>query len=165
MIGHRALDHSDRDPQPLIIGINSEIYAIVVAGLIENVNELGSNFSRRGNFWWCQCGINSVEWSQRCERETISRRIEGVYWRIKGSASILLLKKDGMFGSPGSLGEPPGHRRKEWRICHATETCSFFKFGFRIKKIPHRVRSFMLENRVEDGPGKKMNQSLPSCGF
>src|SRR4030067_1937503 len=39
---------SDRDPQPLIIGSRFGNFAIVVAGLIENVNELGSELLKNG---------------------------------------------------------------------------------------------------------------------
>jgi len=38
---------SDRDPQPLIIGSRFGNFAIAIAGLIENVNELGSELLKR----------------------------------------------------------------------------------------------------------------------
>jgi len=43
MKGHMGIGAiSDRDPQPLIIGTKFGNFAIAVAGLIENVNELAS---------------------------------------------------------------------------------------------------------------------------
>ncbi|MBM4276983.1 MAG: amidophosphoribosyltransferase, partial [Deltaproteobacteria bacterium] len=54
---------SDRDPQPLIIASRFGNFAIVVAGLIENVNELGSEILKDGETFgeMSSRGINSVE--------------------------------------------------------------------------------------------------------
>ena len=53
---------SDRDPQPLIIGSRFGTFAIVVAGLIENVEELGAELLKEGETF-CEMsrgGMNSV---------------------------------------------------------------------------------------------------------
>jgi len=105
---------SDRDPQPLIIGSKFGNFAIVVAGLIENVNELGSELLKEGETFgeMSSGGINSVELVAKLitKGRTIPEGIEGVYDRIKGSASILLLKKDG-FMPPGTVwGDASGDR-------------------------------------------------------
>jgi glutamine phosphoribosylpyrophosphate amidotransferase len=167
MKGHMGIGAiSDRDPQPLIIGTKFGNFAIAVAGLIENVNELASELLKEGETFgeMSSGGINSVELIAKLitKGRTIPEGIEGVYDRIKGSASILLLKKDGIFAARDRLGRTPlviGQKNGEFAI--ATETCSFLNLGFRIKK------SFLLENRgwKRNLPVKKQIRFVPSFGF
>jgi amidophosphoribosyltransferase len=160
---------SDRDPQPLIIGSRFGNFAIVVAGLIENVNELGSELLKEGETFgeMSSGGINSVELIAKLitRGRTILEGIEGVYDRIKGSASILLLKKEGIYAARDRLGRTPlviGEKDGEYAI--ATETCSFLNLGFRIKKYlnPGEIVSIGKSGLEEKALGKKRNQI---CAF
>ena len=160
---------SDRDPQPLIIGSRFGNFAIVVAGLIENVNELGSELLKDGETFgeMSNRGINSVELIAKLitRGPTLLEGIEGVYDRIKGSASILLLKKEGIYAARDRLGRTPlviGEKDGEYAI--ATETCSFLNLGFRIKKYlnPGEIVFIGKSGLEEKAPGKKMNQI---CAF
>jgi len=160
---------SDRDPQPLIIGTKFGNFAIAIAGLIENVNELARNFSKREKpSARCRvAGINSVELVAKLITmgRTIPEGIEGVYDRIKGSASILLLKKDGIYAARDRLGRTPlviGEKDGEFAI--ASETCSFLNLGFRIKKYltPGEIVFMGKSGLEEKSPGKATNQI---CSF
>ncbi len=160
---------SDRDPQPLIIGSRFGNFAIVVAGLIENVNELGSELLKDGETFgeMSNRGINSVELIAKLitRGPTLLEGIEGVYDRIKGSASILLLKKEGIYAARDRLGRTPlviGEKDGEYAI--ATETCSFLNLGFRIKKYlnPGEIVFIGKSGLEKKAPGKKMNQI---CAF
>jgi amidophosphoribosyltransferase len=160
---------SDRDPQPLIIGSRFGNFAIVVAGLIENVNELGSELLKEGETFgeMSSGGINSVELIAKLitRGRTLLEGIEGVYDRIKGSASILLLKKEGIYAARDRLGRTPlviGEKDGEYAI--ATETCSFLNLGFRIKKYlnPGEIVSIGKSGLEEKALGKKRNQI---CAF
>ena len=144
MKGHMGIGViSDRDPQPLIIGSKFGNFAIVVAGLIENVNELGSELLKEGETFgeMSSGGINSVELIAKLitRGRTIPEGIEGVYERIKGSASILLLRKEGLYAARDRLGRTPlviGEKNGEFAI--ATETCSFLNLGFRSICLPEQ---------------------------
>jgi amidophosphoribosyltransferase len=170
MKGHLGIGAiSDRDPQPLIIGSKFGNFAIAVAGLIENVNELALELLKEGETFgeMSSGGINSVELIAKLitKGRTIPEGIEGVYDRIKGSASILLLKKDGIFAARDSLGRTPlviGQKNGEFAI--ATETCSFLNLGFRIKKYltPGEIVYVGKSGLEEKSPGKKTNQI---CAF
>ncbi|MBS3906420.1 MAG: amidophosphoribosyltransferase [Syntrophaceae bacterium] len=160
---------SDRDPQPLIIGSRFGNFAIVVAGLIENVNELGSELLKNGETFgeMSSRGINSVELIAKLitRGPTLLEGIEGVYDRIKGSASILLLKKEGIYAARDRLGRTPlviGEKDGEYAI--ATETCSFLNLGFRIKKYlnPGEIVFIGKSGLEEKALGKKRNQI---CAF
>ena len=160
---------SDRDPQPLIIGSKFGNFAIVTAGLIENVNELASELLREGETFgeMSSGGINSVELLAKLitRGRTLLEGIEEVYERIRGSASILILEKEGIYASRDRLGRTPlviGEREGEYAI--ATESCSFLNLGFRIKKYltPGEIVFIGRKGLEEKTTGKKANQI---CAF
>ncbi len=160
---------SDRDPQPLIIGSRFGNFAIVVAGLIENVNELGSELLQEGETFgeMTSGGINSVELIAKLitKGPSFLEGIEGVYDRIKGSASILLMKKEGIYAARDRLGRTPlviGERDGAYAV--ATESCSFLNLGFKIKKYldPGEIILIGKNGLVEKSPGQNKNHI---CAF
>jgi len=160
---------SDRDPQPLIIGSKFGTFAIAAAGLVENVDQLASDLFKDGETFgeMSSGGINSVELIAKLitRGRTLTEGIEEVYDRIQGSASILLLMKDGIYAARDRLGRTPlviGERDKEFVI--ATETCSFLNLGFRIKKYltPGEIVWTGKSGFKEKSSGKKTNQI---CAF
>ncbi len=170
MKGHLGIGViSDRDPQPLIIGTKFGNFAIVVAGLIDNVNELGSQLLKEGETFgeMSSGGINSVELIAKLimRGRTITEGIEGMFERIEGSASILLLKKNGIYAARDRLGRTPlviGEKDGEYAI--ATETCSFLNLGFRVKKYlaPGEIVFVGKSGLEEKASGRKANQI---CAF
>jgi amidophosphoribosyltransferase len=160
---------SDKDPQPLIIGSKFGTFAIVVAGLIENTNELALELLREGETFgeMSAGGINSVELVAKLitRGNTIPEGIEGVYDRIKGSASILVLKDDGIYAARDRLGRTPlvmGENGEDFVI--ATETCSFLNLGFKIKKYlqPGEIILIGPNGLEEKSYGQNRNQI---CSF
>ena len=160
---------SDRDPQPLIIGSKFGTFAIAAAGLVENVDQLASDLFKDGETFgeMSSGGINSVELIAKLitRGRTLTEGIEEVYDRIQGSASILLLMRDGIYAARDRLGRTPlviGERDKEFVI--ATETCSFLNLGFRIKKYltPGEIVWIGKSGFKEKSSGKKTNQI---CAF
>jgi amidophosphoribosyltransferase len=169
MKGHMGIGViSDKDPQPLIIGSKFGNFAIVTAGLIENVNELAPELLQEGEtFGEMSSGVNSVELVAKLinRGRTLPEGIEGVYDRIRGSASILLLKKEGIYAARDRLGRTPlviGERDGEYAI--ATETCSFLNLDFRIKKYltPGEIVLIGESGLEEKSTGKTTNQI---CAF
>jgi amidophosphoribosyltransferase len=170
MKGHMGIGViSDRDPQPLIIGSKFGNFAIVTAGLIENVNELAPELLQEGETFgeMSSGGVNSVELLAKLinRGRTLPEGIEGVYDRITGSASILLLKKEGIYAARDRLGRTPlviGERDGEYAI--ATETCSFLNLDFRIKKYltPGEIVLIGESGFEEKSTGKTTNQI---CAF
>jgi amidophosphoribosyltransferase len=160
---------SDRDPQPLIVGSRFGNFAIVMAGLIENVDELASGLLKEGETFgeMSSGGINSVELIAKLitRGKTLPEGIEGIYDKIRGSASVLLLQKDGICAARDRFGRTPlviGEKNGEYAV--ATETCSFLNLGFRIKKYldPGEIVFIGKSGLVEKSPGKKTNQI---CSF
>jgi amidophosphoribosyltransferase len=160
---------SDRDPQPLIVGSKFGTFAIVAAGLIENVNDLARDLLQEGETFgeMSSGGINSVELIAKLitRGRTLPEGIEEMYERIKGSASILLLKDEGIYAARDRLGRTPlviGEKEGEYVI--ATETCSFLNLGFRIWKYldPGEIVLLGKSGIEEKIKGKAINQI---CAF
>jgi amidophosphoribosyltransferase len=160
---------SDKDPQPLIISSKFGTFAIASVGLVDNVNELSSELLRSGeSFGEMSSGrFNSVELIAKLitRGRTLTKGIEGVYDRIKGSASLLILKEEGIYAVRDHLGRTPlvlGERDGEYAI--ATESCSFSNLGFRIKKYldPGEIIFVGPAGIKQKSKGKKTNQI---CAF
>jgi amidophosphoribosyltransferase len=160
---------SDRDAQPLIIGSKFGTFAIVFTGLVENTNELAAELLEQGaTFGEMQTGgINSVELLAKLinQGETLIDGIIGLYNRIKGSASILIMKEDGIYAARDRLGRMPlvvGEMDGDYVI--ATETCSFLNLGYQITKYlePGEIIRIGKNGLEEQLQGKKENQI---CAF
>jgi amidophosphoribosyltransferase len=170
MKGHLGIGAiSDRDPQPLIIGSKFGAFAIAATGLVENVDELTLELFKDGETFgeMSSGGINPVELMAKLitRGQTLPEGIGEIYDRIKGSASILLLMKDGIYAARDRLGRTPlviGEKDGEYVI--ATETCSFLNLGFRIKKYltPGEIVLIGRSGVEEKSPGKRTNQI---CAF
>jgi len=130
---------SDHDAQPLIIGSKFGTFAIVSAGLVENVEELAAELLEQGEtFGEMSSGeTNSVELLAKLinQGKTLVDGIEKLYDRIQGSASILIMKEDGIYAARDRMGRTPlvvGENNRSYVV--ATESCSFLNLGYQIKK-------------------------------
>ncbi len=160
---------SDRDAQPLIIGSKFGTFAIVSAGLVDNTKELAEELLEQGETFgeMSSGGVNSVELIAKLinQGKALIDGIERLYDRITGSASILLMKEDGIYAVRDRLGRMPlvvGERDGDYVI--ATETCSFLNLGYRIIKYLEpgeivRIGKYGLEEQLS---GKASNQI---CSF
>ena len=170
MKGHLGIGViSDKDPQPLIIGSKFGTFAIVATGLVENTEKLALELLREGETFgeMSARGINSVELIAKLitRGQTIPEGIDMVFDRIQGSASILLLQKDGIYAARDRMGRTPivyGERDGEYAL--ATESCSFLNLGFQIKKYldPGEIVLVNPSGLTEKSSGRPKNQI---CSF
>jgi len=160
---------SDRDAQPLIIGSKFGTFAVVSAGLVDNTNELAEELLEQGETFgeMSSGGVNSVELIAKLinQGKTLIDGIEGLYDRITGSASTLLMKEDGIYAVRDRLGRMPlvvGERDGDYVV--ATETCSFLNLGYRIIKYlePGEIVRIGKRGLEEQLAGKASNQI---CSF
>lgn len=170
MKGHMGIGViSDRDPQPLVIASKFGTFAIVITGLIENVDELAQELLKQGESFGelSKGGINSVELIAKLinRGENLIDGIERVFDRIKGSASMLLLKKEGIYACRDRLGRMPlviGEKAGEYAI--ATESCSFLNLGFNIKKYLAPGEIVLInESGIEEKSKGGLNNQI--CAF
>ncbi|OPY00417.1 MAG: Amidophosphoribosyltransferase precursor [Syntrophorhabdus sp. PtaB.Bin047] len=160
---------SDRDTQPLIIGSKFGTFAIVSTGIVENTNELAKELLDSGETFseMSGGGINSVELIAKLitQGKTVIDGIKGVYERIEGSASILLLKEDGLYAARDSLGRTPlvlGEKDGDYAV--ATEDCSFLNLGYRRVRFvePGEIVSIRPSGIRSELAGRDRNQI---CSF
>ncbi len=160
---------SDRDAQPLIIGSKFGTFAVVSTGIVENTNELAKGLLDSGETFseMSAGGINSVELIAKLitQGTTLVDGIEGVYDRIEGSASILLLHQDGIYAARDRLGRTPlvvGEKDGDYVV--ATENCSFLNLGFHVAKYLEPGEIVRISSRGLEGqlPGRDRNQI---CSF
>ncbi len=140
MDGHLGIGViSDRDAQPLIVGSKFGTFAIVSAGLVDNVDDLAADLLAKGATFseMSSGGINSVEVIAKLinRGSTLVEGIKAFYKRLQGSASLLIMKEDGIYAARDTLGRTPlvvGEQDGEHVV--ATETCSFLNLGYNIMK-------------------------------
>ncbi|OQC49722.1 MAG: Amidophosphoribosyltransferase precursor [Deltaproteobacteria bacterium ADurb.Bin026] len=160
---------SDRYAQPLLIGSKFGAFAIVYTGLIENTNELAAELIKKGDTFGelSSGGINSVEVLAKLinQHQTLVEGLEKLYDHIMGSASILLMKEDGIYAVRDRLGRTPlviGEKNGNYVV--ATETCSFLNLGYRVLKYlePGEIVLLGKDGLKEQYSGGNKNQI---CSF
>jgi amidophosphoribosyltransferase len=126
---------SDFEAQPIIIKSHLGEFAIVTVSKIINLEELTQRalnnhktFSEVGPE-----GTNATELVAMliCEEESIEKGIENVFEKLKGSCSMLILTKEGVYAARDKLGRTTiilG--KKEGAFAFASETSSFTNLGF-----------------------------------
>ena len=126
---------SDRDPQPLSFESKFGAFAICVAGLVTNKDDLAKSLIKKG-ISFSELGHGEVNTTELVaylinQGDTIVDGIEKVYEQIKGSISLLLLTKEGIYCARDKFGVTPlviGDKEGEVAVC--SETCSFHNMGF-----------------------------------
>jgi len=115
-------------------------FAICMTGLIENTKELIKDLHKRGHsFSETEDGsANSVEVVAKLisEGEDFVSGIEHMFSKIIGSASVLVLSKDGIYAARDRFGYTAlviGKRGKDYAVC--SETCSFPNTDFQVQKF------------------------------
>ena len=170
MIGHMGIGVvSDRDPQPLIVGSRFGTFAIVSAGLIDNLDSLSAELLKEGHSFgeMSSRGVNSVELVAKLinKKEDVIEGIEYLFDKIEGSASLLMLTKEGIYAGRDRLGRTPlvvGEKGGDFAV--ASETCSFLNLGFKIVKYlePGEVVLLGPEGLKQKRAGKPASQI---CSF
>ncbi|MFC2107499.1 amidophosphoribosyltransferase, partial [Bacteroidota bacterium] len=130
---------SDFEAQPIIFNSHLGEFAIVTVSKINNLEELTKNaLSQNKHFAEVSPeGTNPTELVAMliCEKESIEAGIVNVYEKVKGSCSMLILTKEGIYAARDKLGRTPiilG--KKDGAYAFASESSSFTNLGFEIEK-------------------------------
>ena len=130
---------SDKDEQPIFLNTKFGPLAICTAGLIENNKELIDGLLKDGiSFTETTDGhSNATEIIGKLisQGDTIANGIKKMFSMIKGSCTLLLLSRKGVYAARDRYGHVPliaGARNGDWAVTN--ETSSFSNLGFEIKK-------------------------------
>jgi amidophosphoribosyltransferase len=130
---------SDTESQPILISSHLGEFAIVTVSKIVNIEELTQRaLSQRRHFSETSSGgTNPSELIAMLidEEESFEKGIENVYQKVKGSCSMLLLTKKGIFAARDKLGRTPlVVGKKEGAYAISSESSSFSNLGYEIHR-------------------------------
>lgn len=160
---------SANEEQPIVVNSKFGPFAIVTNGFIDNAKELADDLYREGQSF-SEVTDGSVNLTELVAKliirgRTIVAGIEDMFSRIKGSSSLLLLNKDGIYAARDRFGYSPlvvGQKKKEWAV--TTETAAFYNLGFKVKKYIGPGEIILLD---ESGmkPKTKSRAANQICSF
>ncbi len=160
---------SDTDSQPILIKSHLGQFAIVTVCKINNIDELTDRalMQHRHFSETTEGRTNPTELIAMLidEEESFEKGIENVFEKIKGSCSLLLLTKDGMFAARDKLGRTPVViGKKEGAFAASSESSAFPNLGFETEKFlgPGEI-VFMTADGYEQR--RKPNKKMQVCAF
>ncbi|MFC1501074.1 amidophosphoribosyltransferase [Elusimicrobiota bacterium] len=127
------------DEQPIYLNSKLGPFCIVTNGRIENDEALARKLHKNGISFTevSKKGVNNTELIGKMITmgKNIPDGIEKMFKEIKGSCSLLILTKNGIYAARDNSGHTPliiGKRNRDWAV--TTETTAFHNIGFSVKK-------------------------------
>ena len=161
---------SDYEPQPLLIASHLGSFAIATVGRCNNIQELKKYCFDTGTTHFTEMSggqINITELMAALinQKNSILEGLEYIHEVVKGTMSVLVMTKDGIYCSRDKLGRLPVIiGEKDDGYCVTFESSAFLNLGYRHKKdlgpgeiayiTPH-------EFQILKGPNDKMKM----CSF
>ena len=160
---------SDNDSQPLVIGSHLGSFAIVTVARITNMAELTAHaYARCNSFSESTSGaINPTELVATliCQADSFEDGIRQAQEQIKGSCSMLLLTREGVYAARDRRGRTPliiGHKPEGFAV--ASESCAFPNLGFEIhQEIEPGEIVFMTPEGIEQR--RPPLEAMQVCSF
>lgn len=147
---------SDSDPQPLLVRSHLGLYAITMVGIINNADELIKQyFSDHGHQFMAMSSgkVNSTELIAALinQKEDLVSGIRHAQELIDGSATILILTKDGIIAARDKLGRLPVLiGRSDNGHCVSFESFAYTKLGYEsVYELGPQEIVFMDSDRYE----------------
>ncbi len=131
---------SDFEPQPLIVRSHHGTYAITTVGKIANSRELTDRLFKKGMSHFLEMSggdINPTELAAALinQEDSIPDGIRYLQNVIKGSMTLLLLTKDGIYAARDKYGRTPVQiGKKEGSYCVCFESFSYLNLGYAHEK-------------------------------
>jgi len=160
---------SDNEDQPILISSHLGTFGIVTVSKINNIAELSEEaFKKNKHFGETgTVGINPSELVAMLisEQGSFEEGIAYAQEAIKGSCSMLLLTKEGIFAARDKLGRTPiiiG--KKNGAYAASSETCAFPNLGYETDKYLGPGEIILIK---EDGceQKKKPGETMQVCSF
>jgi amidophosphoribosyltransferase len=160
---------SDTESQPILVNSHLGKFAIVTVGKIANMKELEREAIRK-KWHFAETGDEGINPSELVamlinEGDSLVDGIKFVLEKIKGSVSMLILNKQGIFAARDKLGRTPiifGKKQNAVAVC--SESSSLPNIGFKIEKFLGPGEIFFLAE--DDGEQlKKPEDKMQICAF
>jgi len=155
---------SDTESQPILINSHLGKFAIVTVGKIANMKELEKDTLRK-KWHFSETGEEGINPSELVamlinEEDTFINGIKNVFEKIKGSVSLLILNKQGIFAARDKLGRTPiilGKKHGAVAVC--SESSSLPNLGYKMERFlgPGEIIFISPEGYEQmNKPGDKM---------
>lgn len=160
---------SSKDEQPIYLNSKFGPFAICTMGLVENEKELVEELHKKGASFSevSEDFVNTTELVAKIISmgDNIIDGIDKMFKKIRGSCSLLLLSKDGIYAARDRYGYTPlvvGERDGDWAI--TTETGAFVNLHYNIRKYigPGEI---VLINKSGILPKKESSPVSQICAF
>lgn len=160
---------SDTESQPILIKSHLGEFAIVTVSKINNIDELTDRALKQIRHFseTSDGGTNPSELIAMLidEEDSFEKGIENVFEKVKGSCSLLLLTKDGLFAARDKLGRTPvviGKKSGAYAV--SSESSSFSNLGFETENFlgPGEI-VFLTADGSEQR--RKPNDKMQVCAF
>lgn len=160
---------SDFEAQPIIMKSHLGEFAIVTVSKINNIEALTQRTLKKQRTFSeiSPEGTNATELVAKliCEEESIEKGIENVYELIKGSCSMLILTRQGLYAARDKLGRTTiVMGKKEGAYAFASETSAFSNLDF---STAHHLGPGEIILATADGweQRKKPFDKMQVCAF
>jgi len=160
---------SDTESQPVRINSHLGQFAIVTVSKINNIEELTERALKQKRHFseTSDGGTNPSELIAMLidEEESFEKGIENVYEKVRGSCSMLILTKDGLFAARDKLGRTPvALGKKEGAFAVSSETSSFANLDYDIEKHlgPGEILLISADGYEQRRPP---NKEMQICAF
>ncbi|MFH1519070.1 MAG: amidophosphoribosyltransferase [Candidatus Omnitrophota bacterium] len=157
------------EEQPMYLNSKFGPFCLVTNGFIENTEELTASLFNQGVSFTevSKGGVNTTELIAKLisQGNDLVDGIEKMFDKIKGSCSLLLLHKDGIYAARDRFGYTPlvvGERDDALAV--TSETCAFPNSDFKIIRHlrPGEIILITEQGMKEKKPGREANQI---CAF
>ena len=156
---------SDYEPQPLLVHSHLGDFAITTVGIVTNKDELVKEVLDSGYTHFLEMSGGEINQTELIvalinHKTTLVDGINFVQEKIKGSMSMLILTKDGIYAARDKYGRTPiqiGH--KEGAYCASFENFAYANLGYDdYHELGPAEIDFITADKVEilQKPGKEM---------
>ena len=156
---------SDYEPQPLLVHSHLGDFAITTVGIVTNKDELVKEVLDSGYTHFLEMSGGEINQTELIvalinHKKTLVDGINFVQEKIKGSMSMLILTKDGIYAARDKYGRTPiqiGH--KEGAYCASFENFAYANLGYDdYHELGPAEIDFITADKVEilQKPGKEM---------
>jgi amidophosphoribosyltransferase len=161
---------SDFDPQPLLMNARFGQIAVAAVGLVNNQRQLATYLIRQGaSFVEMSRGqINMIELLGKLisQGTDLIDGLEKAWRAIQGSASVVMIAKDGLIAARDSLGRTPlALAKKHGSLAVATETCAFSNLGYELDRFLGPGEIIQINRSGEVSQLRPPNSDLQICAF
>jgi len=161
---------SAKEEQPIYLNSRFGPFCLAMNGRVENTEELTDKLLKKGISFSevSHRGVNTAELVAKliCQGSDLVDGIEKMFALIKGSCSLLLLTRAGIYAARDRFGYTPlvvGKSKTEWAV--TSESCAFTNLGFEVTKYLEPGEIVLInEDGVSQRRTKKGN-TQQICSF